>query len=139
MTERKKRILLVEDQELLRKAFMTALKRKGYEVSTAVDGIEALEKIREVRPDLIFLDILMPRMTGAEVLEKLKSDPTLPKCTVIITSNSSIDMDLAEAKRMGADGMYIKANHSLGEFCEQAEKFLKQAEEKESHEKNIAG
>jgi CheY-like chemotaxis protein len=131
--------LLVEDQELLRKAFTTALKRKGYEVSAAVDGVEALEKIREVRPDLIFLDILMPRMTGVEVLERLKNDPTLPKCKVIITSNSSIDMDLAEAKRMGADGMYIKANHSLSEFCEQAEIFLKQAEEKESHEKDFAG
>jgi len=139
VTERRKKILLVEDQELLRKAFATALKRKGYEVSTAVDGMDALEKIREVRPDLVFLDILMPRMTGAEVLEHLKNDPTLPKCKVIITSNSSIDLDLAEAKRMGADGMYVKANHSLSELCEQAERFLKQAEENESHEKDIAG
>lgn len=127
----------MEDQELLRKAFTTALKRKGYEVMTAEDGVAAIERLQEVHPDLVFLDILMPRMTGVEVLERLRNDPTLPKCKVVITSNSSIDMDLAQAKRMGAHGVYIKANHSLSDFCETAKIFLRQVEEENEQEKSI--
>jgi len=69
------KILLVEDSKFLRLATERALARAGYDVSTAADGEEAVAKAREKLPDLILLDLLLPKVTGTEVLKALKKDP----------------------------------------------------------------
>ncbi len=75
--------LLVDDSKFLRLATERALARAGYEVSTATDGANALEIAREKRPDLILLDMLLPKMTGPDVLKALKDDPATARIAVV--------------------------------------------------------
>jgi CheY-like chemotaxis protein len=81
------RVLLAEDDRILRKAGETSLTRKGYCVIPAVDGEDALEKAFAHRPDLILLDVMMPKMDGFDVLARLKSDAATRDIPVIMLSN----------------------------------------------------
>jgi len=83
------KILLVEDSKFLRLATERALARAGYDVSTAADGEEALAKARENLPDLILLDLLLPKITGTDVLKALKKDPATKKIAVIVLTGMS--------------------------------------------------
>jgi CheY-like chemotaxis protein len=77
------KILLVDDSKFLRLATERALSRAGYEVLTAVDGTQALETVRKQKPDLILLDMLLPKMTGPDVLKALKNDPATAGIPVV--------------------------------------------------------
>ena len=83
------RVLLVEDSKFLRLATERALIRAGFEVSTAADGEQALQVAKEKLPDLIMLDLLLPKMTGADVLKALKSDPATAGIAVVVLSAMS--------------------------------------------------
>lgn len=113
MTARPKRILLVEDDRFIRRASELSLTQRGYTVFTAADGVEALEAVRREKPDLVLLDLLMPRMGGLDVLRALKADEATRAIPVLILSNSSREQDVEEVKRLGAAGYYVKANLSL--------------------------
>jgi CheY-like chemotaxis protein len=78
------KVLLVDDSKFLRIATERALARAGYEVSTAVDGEHALEIARETHPDVILLDMLLPKMAGPEVLKALKKDPATAGIAVVV-------------------------------------------------------
>src|SRR5689334_13185337 len=91
-----KRVLLVEDDRFLRRACETSLRQQGFTVSTAADGEEALRAVRAEPPDLILLDILMPKLTGIEVLRVLKSDEKTRAIPVIVLTNSSKETDVRE-------------------------------------------
>jgi CheY-like chemotaxis protein len=77
------KVLLVDDSKFLRLATERALSRAGYQVSTAMDGEEALKIAREENPDVILLDMLLPKMTGPDVLKALKSDPATERIAVV--------------------------------------------------------
>jgi len=77
------KILLVDDSKFLRLATERALARAGYEVRTAMDGEEALKIAREQTPDVILLDMMLPKMTGPDVLKALKNDPATAKIAVV--------------------------------------------------------
>ncbi|MFI5374081.1 MAG: PleD family two-component system response regulator [Candidatus Rokuibacteriota bacterium] len=113
MGDAARRVLLAEDDRFLRKAAETALKRQGFAVLPAVDGEEALRKARADAPDLILLDLIMPKMQGFEVLRALKADPATAGIPVIILSNLGQDGDVKQALESGAAGYFIKANLSL--------------------------
>lgn len=113
MGDAARRVLLAEDDRFLRKAAETALKRQGFAVLPAVDGEEALRKARAEAPDLILLDLIMPKMQGFEVLRALKADPATAAIPVIILSNLGQDSDVKQALESGAAGYFIKANLSL--------------------------
>src|SRR5258708_20493052 len=83
------KILLVEDSKFLRLATERALACAGYEVSTAIDGEQALQMAREELPDLILLDVLLPGMTGPEVLIVLKKDPATAQIPVVVCTGLS--------------------------------------------------
>lgn len=83
------KILLVEDSKFLRMATERALARAGYEVSTAVDGPNALEVAQREGPNLILLDMLLPKMAGPEVLKMLKKDPATAKIAVVVFTGLS--------------------------------------------------
>ena len=82
-------------------------------VITAEDGEQALALIRSERPDLVLLDLLMPKMTGIGVLRALKADEKMRDIPVLILSNSSRELDMKEAEALGVVGYLIKANLSL--------------------------
>ena len=113
MAVRAWRILLAEDDRFLRKAAEATLRQNGFTVLTAVDGEEALRLARAEAPDLVLLDLIMPKMQGFEVLRTLKQDPATAEIPVIVLSNLGQDSDVQRALEAGAAAYLIKANLPL--------------------------
>lgn len=125
MGERTRRILLAEDDRFLRKAAEATLKRHGFTVVTATDGEEALRLAQAEIPDLILLDLIMPKIQGFEVLRTLKANPTTSSIPVIIVSNLGQTHDVQQALEAGAAAYLVKANLSLQDLVKQVEAALK--------------
>jgi len=119
------RILLAEDDRFLRRAAEATLKRNGYTVISAVDGEETLRLARAELPDLILLDLIMPKMQGFEVLRQLKQDPATRDIPVVVLSNLSQDSDTKQAEELGAAGYLVKANLSLDELSKRVDELVK--------------
>ena len=118
------RILIVEDDKFLRKACEVGLKKQGFVVLTAADGEEGLRKAVEGFPDLILLDLLMPKLSGMETLKALKSDEKTRPIPVVILSNSSIELDKQKARDLGALDYLVKASLSLQELGNKVAEYL---------------
>jgi CheY-like chemotaxis protein len=121
-----KRILLVEDDRFLRRACEVSLRQRGFTVASVGDGVEALKQVQAERPDLILLDLLMPRMTGTEVLKALRAEPSTKEIPVLILSNSSREQDLETIRSLGVSGYFVKANLSLQELGERVARLLEE-------------
>jgi DNA-binding response OmpR family regulator len=121
------RVLLIEDDKFLRRACEVSLKKRGFTVITANDGEEGLQKARTASPDIILLDMLMPKLSGIETLEALKKDDQMHHIPVVILSNSSIEADVQRAKILGAIGYLVKASLSLQELGDRVIAFLEEA------------
>lgn len=109
----RKRVLIIEDDAVLRKACETSLQRQGFTVTTAVDGEAGLTAVAEQRPDIVLLDLLMPKKSGADVLRAIKDDPAIRDIPVVILSNSSRTDDRQRVIELGAASYLIKSNLSL--------------------------
>jgi CheY-like chemotaxis protein len=103
-----KKILLIEDEEIMIDLLQRKLTKAGYEISVARDGEEGLKVMKEATPDLILLDIIMPKMGGFEVMEEMGKDPELKKIPVIVISNSGQPVELDRAQKLGARDWLIK-------------------------------
>jgi DNA-binding response OmpR family regulator len=125
MEAKGKRILLAEDDRFLRRAAEARLKQRNFTVITAADGEEALNLARTEPVDLIFLDLIMPKVQGFEVLRGLKEDPATSSIPVIVLSNLSQESDVRQALEAGAAGYLVKADLSLQELAGKAEEILK--------------
>jgi CheY-like chemotaxis protein len=125
MSMNPKRVLLVEDDRFLRRACEKSLQQQGFTVSTAPDGEEALRAIRADPPDIILLDLLMPKVSGFEVLRDIRSDEKTRSIPVIILTNSSKETDIREVQSLGVTGYLVKANLSLEELGSQVKQALK--------------
>lgn len=110
------KILLVDDSKFLRLATERALARAGYEVSTAEDGEHALQMAREKRPDLILLDMLLPKMTGPDVLKALKKDPDTASIAVVAFTGLS-QKNAARVQKDGAVAFLEKSDLALDKGC----------------------
>lgn len=104
----KKRVLLVEDNPTVRKIISYTLIRFGLNVVEATDGVEALEKVYSEKPDLVLLDINIPKLSGYAVCTQIKSDPQTQNISVIFCISKSDENDYHEAQKYGADGYLIK-------------------------------
>jgi len=116
------KIVLVEDEELIANLLEKKLKEEGYEVIVARDGEEGLAKIKEARPDLILLDIIMPKMGGFEVMEEISKNEELRKIPIIVISNSGQPVELKRAKELGAKDWLIKTEFDPKEVLEKVKK-----------------
>lgn len=116
MSTNPKRVLLVEDDRFLRRACEKSLQQHGFTVSTAADGEEALRAIHADPPDIILLDLLMPKVSGFEVLKDIRSDEKTRSIPVIILTNSSKEIDIREIQSLGVTEYLVKANLSLEEL-----------------------
>ena len=103
-----KKILIVEDEPDILDTMKFRLESEGYEVVTAVDGMEALYKGREEAPDLIILDIILPKMDGFQVCRDLKGDPKYHQIPIIVVSAKAQAVDQVEGMRCGADEYMTK-------------------------------
>lgn len=108
----KQTILLVEDDGFLASIYAQKLEVEGFDVSFATNGEDGLRLAHKDHPDLVLLDLLMPRMDGFEMLEKLKSDEELKEIPVLILTNLGQKEDVERCIQLGAAGYVIKA-HSL--------------------------
>jgi two-component system response regulator VicR len=104
-----RRILIVEDENALNDAYRMILTKAGYDVATAFDGREALERIHDKEPELILLDLRMPRMDGIEFLRHVKLLDEHPRVRVIVFSNYDMQKEIDEAYRLGAERYILKA------------------------------
>ena len=117
-----KKILLVEDEEIMIDLLQKKLTREGYEISVARNGEEGLKAMREVKPDLILLDIIMPKMGGFEVMTEMQKDKTLAKIPVIVISNSGQPVEIDRAQKLGAKDWLIKTEFDPQEVVEKVKK-----------------
>ena len=112
------RILVVEDTRLLRKIYSEKLTQEGYDVVSAGDGLEALELLRSQSVDLVLLDLIMPKMSGLEVLESMKNDPRMNQTPVLILSNLGQQSDIERGLELGAVDYLIKNEAKPAEIAE---------------------
>ncbi|MFH1012481.1 MAG: response regulator [Candidatus Peregrinibacteria bacterium] len=119
------KILVAEDDKFLSRAYEFKLRTIGCQIILAHDGEEALDKIKSEKPDLVLLDIIMPKKTGFDVLKEIKSIPELRDTAVIIMSNLGQEADVKKGLDAGALDYIVKANTSLEDVVKLIEKTLK--------------
>ena len=119
-----KRILFIEDESALQKTFDEILKKAGYEMIAALDGEIGLRLAKTKRPDLILLDLVLPKMHGFEVLKQLKETPETKDIPIIVLTNLEGISDVDKAIELGATTYLVKTKYSLQEVVEKIEKAL---------------
>jgi len=113
-----KTILIVEDETLLGNLLKQRLEHEGFNVIWCKDGEEAVSTLRTTKPDLILLDLILPKISGFELLETMQADPQLERAPVIITSNLGQDSDVARGQSLGAIEYFVKAKVSIEELVD---------------------
>jgi len=118
------RILVVEDEEFLVLALKDNLEAEGCTIDVAMNGEEAMKHIRSNRPNLILLDLLMPKRDGFYVLEEIKKNPEWKLIPIIVLSNLGSDTEIKKALEMGADDYFVKSQHPIEEVIEKVKEYL---------------
>ena len=102
------RVMAVDDDPVIRGLLEVNLEMEGHDVVTAVDGRDALDKVREDPPDLILLDVMMPNVNGWQVAEALKGDPATAAIPIIFLSARAMEADVSKGRGVGADEYVTK-------------------------------
>lgn len=102
------RVLVVDDDDVIRQLITVNLELEGFEVATAVDGQDCLDKVKGVAPDVITLDIMMPRLDGWEAASRLRADPETADIKVVLLSARAQEADLERGSRIGVDAYLTK-------------------------------
>lgn len=106
-----KTVLVVDDQPHIVRLIQVNLEKEGFQVATAGDGVEGMEKVRRLHPAVVILDVIMPRKDGFEVLREIKSDPELSATPVIMLTVKAHNSDIVEGLREGAELYLPKPFH----------------------------
>lgn len=117
-------ILVVEDDAFLLKAYQIKLTGAGFTVLSATDGVEALELLKSQKPDLILLDLVMPRLDGYGTLTEIKKDPALQNIPVIVASNLGQDDEISKVKSLGATDFITKSDLSMSDLVTKLNDYL---------------
>ena len=125
MSKNIKNVLLVEDDLSLLRLYTTKLSKTGYTVETATDGEMVFDKLSAFKPDVILLDIIIPKIDGFGVLEKLKKDPSTKSVPVILLTNLGQDEDFEKGKQLGAENYLVKSQFTPTEIVQKMEEVLK--------------
>ena len=119
-----KKILFIEDEPILQKTIGEVLGQEGYEVLEALDGEEGLLTAKREKPDLILLDLILPKKNGFEVLQELKADEETANLKVIVLTNLESSQDVERALALGATNYLVKANYDLEEVVAKIKELL---------------
>jgi DNA-binding response OmpR family regulator len=119
-----KKILFIEDESALQKTFRDVLEKEGYEMISALDGESGLRLAKSEKPDLILLDLILPRKDGFEVLKELKEDEATKEIPVIVLTNLEDIQSVEKAIELGATTYLVKAQYTLEEVIQKVKKAL---------------
>ena len=119
-----KKILIAEDDKFLANAYRVKIAKAGFDVRIASDGVEAMELVKSFLPDLVILDLVMPKKDGFSVLADLKNDPNYSKIPVIVASNLGQGEDVEKARKLGSNDYVVKTDLSLTKLIEQIRKII---------------
>lgn len=133
----KQKIIIIEDDEILSKVLCAELTDAGFKVLPAFDGEAGLKLVRSEKPDLVLLDLILPKKHGLEVLEEIKKAPDMRDIPVIILTLLGEDETIKRGLRLGAEDYLVKSNHALAEIIEKVKNFF--AEEQHPHAKSFDG
>jgi DNA-binding response OmpR family regulator len=117
-------ILVVEDDKFLRELIVRKLREENYNAIEAIDGEDGLAKIKEVKPDLVLLDLILPGIDGFELLSRVKEDPLSSQIPVIILSNLGQRDDIEKGLKLGAVDFLVKAHFTPGEIIQKIKNVL---------------
>lgn len=120
-----KNILIIEDDDFFRELIKKKLVAEGFEVLEAVDGEKGLDAMRESKPDLVILDLLLPTIDGFEVLAKAKADLMITNIPVIVLSNLGQQEDIERGLKLGASDFLIKSQFDIDQIMEKVKGALK--------------
>ena len=124
MSDNKKKVMIVEDDEHISKVYEIKLAKEGIESSLAKDGEEAVAKITSEKPDLIILDLMIPKKDGFEVLEEIKKNPDTAGIPVIVLSNLGQQTDQDRALHLGANEYLVKVDNPIQEVINKVKGYL---------------
>jgi len=119
-----KKILFIEDESSLQKTFSDILGPEGYEIISALDGEIGLRLAKTKNPDLILLDLILPKVHGFEVLKELKTNPKTKEIPVIVLTNLEEMGDVEKALELGATTYLVKVQYTLEEVVEKIKKII---------------
>jgi len=122
------KILLVEDDQLLVRLYQKKFTKEGFEVVIANDGNEGVVKAQNEQPDIILLDLMMPKATGYDMLQVLQGSPQLKNITVVVLTNLSSDVEEGRARAMGATDYWVKANNPPDVVVDRVKELLSEGE-----------
>lgn len=118
------KVLLIDDDPLLARMYQAKFVIDGYQTETASDGEEGVAKAQSGKPNLILLDIMMPKMNGLDVLKKLKEEESTKKIPVILLTNLSTDTHVQEGLDLGAVAYLVKADYTPKEVVQKVKEIL---------------
>lgn len=118
-------IALIEDDTFLAGLYVTKLTMEQFEVKLAMDGVEGLKMIQEIKPDLVLLDIRLPKLDGFEVLKQLRASPPLKQLPIILLTNVGTRADVERGLALGANYYIIKAHFLPSEVVAKIKEFLR--------------
>lgn len=121
-----KKILVAEDDKFLANAYRVKLTKSGFDIKIATDGVEALSIIKSFQPDLILLDLVMPKKDGFVVLEEIKKDENYKHIPVIVASNLGQKEDIERGLKLGAKDYIVKSDMSLQNLVNKINNYLRQ-------------
>jgi len=119
-----KKILIAEDDKFLANAYRVKLSKSSYEVKITSDGQEFLQVLATFQPDLVILDLVMPKVDGFTALQKLRTDPKWKSLPVVVASNLGQKEDIERAKKMGATDYVVKSDLSMKSLIAKVEKMI---------------
>lgn len=119
-----KKILIVEDESLIAKIYATRLKAEGFEVLLADDGQKGLDLALKEAPSLILLDLMIPKISGSDVLAQLRQNKATKNTPILVYSNLSNDEKIAKVKQLGATEFLVKAKISAPDLVDKIKNYL---------------
>ena len=124
------KVLVIEDDQRINKVYTVKLSVEGIKVATAIDGEEGLRKVYSELPDLIILDLMLPKKSGFEILKEIKADSRVKHIPVLILSNLAQEKEIDEGMALGADGYIVKSNISIQQVVEKIKETIEKTKKK---------
>ena len=120
-----KKVVIVEDDHFLSSVLKSRLEKEGFLVLQAFDGDEGLVMVRKEKPDVVLLDLIMPKMSGFEFLQALSMNPQLKSIPVIVLSNLAQESDIQKAKTLGVQQYFVKVRISVDDIVSRVKELIK--------------